>query len=298
MIITKLQGGIGNQMFQYAIARYLARIMGSELKFDISIFNTNGNKGSDIFTPRQYELHHFNISGNIATMSEIGKFQQRKRNFFYLLTKKIFNLLNNNYHYYKETNSYFNSRVLKLKDNIYLDGYWQSENYFKRIGKIIKNDLTVKNYPSDRNKELLKLINNCDSVAVHIRRGDYIFNPVAKEVLGVLDVNYYQKGFNLINQKIKKPHYFIFSDDPEWARANTMTSNPTTYISHNGSSKSYEDMRLMSNCKYFIIANSSFSWWGAWLSIYKNKIVITPKKWFKNRDSGDIVPESWVKIDN
>ena len=188
--------------------------------------------------------------------------------------------------------------MFELKGDIYIEGYWQTEKYFKNIEHTIKKDFTFKTKPDKNNQSLLNQIKNCNAVAIHVRRGDYVKNPVANRILGVCNLDYYNKCINLIIRKINNPHFFIFSDDPKWTINNLNIDFPATYVSHNGSDKGYEDLRLMSNCKHQIIANSSFSWWGAWLNNNPNKVVMAPKKWFNDLsiNTEDLIPESWVKI--
>jgi len=135
-------------------------------------------------------------------------------------------------------------------------------------------------------------------VSLHIRRGDYVSNRSTLEIHGVLGIDYYVRALNLMEEKVKEPQIFVFSDDIPWARDNLKTNLPLQFIDHNGVEKNYEDLRLMSNCKNHIIANSSFSWWGAWLSSNSEKIVITPMNWFNqsNMDTRDLIPVSWYRI--
>ena len=163
---------------------------------------------------------------------------------------------------------------------------------------VIKNDFTVKSKLNGKNKELLQKIKKSNSIAIHIRRGDYVTNSIVNKVHGTCGIDYYNNAVNLMIRKINDPVFFIFSDDIKWTKDNIKTDFPTIYVSHNGPNKGYEDMRLMTQCKHFIIANSSFCWWGAWLSRNKKKIVIAPKRWFKveGKNSSDIVPEKWIKI--
>ena len=199
--------------------------------------------------------------------------------------------------YVKEQTINFRPEILTLRDDAYLDGYWQSEKYFSDIQDVIRKEFTVKNKPDPINESYLGEIKDCESVSVHVRRGDYVSNPTTNQVHGFLGLEYYQKAMNTMLEKIDTPHFFVFSDDPEWAEKNLTTDAPTTYVKHNGT-KNYEDMRLMNTCKHHIIANSSFSWWGAWLASNENKIVIGPSRWFRNKDYNDLdrMPENWLRI--
>ncbi|MFH1461878.1 MAG: alpha-1,2-fucosyltransferase [bacterium] len=285
MIITKLQGGLGNQMFQYAIGRFLAQKNKTELKLDLSFYCNKQNEPQRI-----YSLENFNIKENIATQKEIEDFEKYKnksgwKHFFY---KSFFT---NDSIYVKEKQFNFDPKVLKTYDNSYLDGYWQNEKYFKSIENIIRENFTLKNKLPDNLQNILTKIKNPNSISLHIRRGDY----VNKENYNVLPIEYYNEAIKIITEKNSDIHLFIFSDDIVWAKNNLNTEFPITFIYGN---KDYQDLILMSLCKHNIIANSSFSWWGAWLNSNPNKIVIAPKKWFNKTEinTEDLIPKSWIKI--
>lgn len=283
MIIVKLRGGLGNQMFQYAIGRNLALKNNTILKFDVSELEQD--------KLRNYELAVFNISGSIASRFTMM--------FIRLLNKRIISkILGQYYLYIKQQGRYFNEKILVKKGNIYLDGYWQSENYFKEIRNTIIEDFTIKIKPDKKNKSMLEKIKNSNSICIHIRRGDYISNVKTNKVHGSCSLKYYYNAIEeIIIKKVKYPTFFIFSDEPQWTKENLKLRYPTIYVDINGSEKSYEDLRLMSNCKHFIVANSAFSWWGAWLSNNPNKIICAPKRWFRSADEGDIVPKSWIRVE-
>lgn len=289
MVIIKLQGGLGNQMFQYALGRSLAEKNKIDFKLDLSFYNKEKNN-----LHRNYSLKYFNIIENIAEEDELKKTKEyRQKNkliyFFYRIFSK------KNIVYVKENFFYFGKDILKIKNNAYLDGYWQSEKYFKNIESIIKQEFTLKNKLDSRLENLVEDIKNTNSVSIHIRRGDYITNQKTNSVHGTCSLDYYQTAIEHINNKIKNPIFFIFSDDIEWVKNNLKTEFPTFFIEGN---KDYEDLILMSYCKHNIIANSSFSWWGAWLDHNPNKIVIAPKKWFNvnNINTSDLLPNSWINL--
>jgi hypothetical protein len=198
----------------------------------------------------------------------------------------------------KEQHFHFDPAILELPDNTYLEGYWQSEKYFKRIEEIIHQEFSFKNFPDPVNRDLGDRISSVNSVSIHVRRGDYVTNPVTNQTHGVCDIDYYQKAIVEIFKNVVKPHFFVFSDDQIWAKSHIITNAPTEYVTHNKSSKNYEDMHLMSLCHHHIIANSSFSWWGAWLSNYNEKMVIAPEKWLNDcrYNTDDICPKSWLMI--
>jgi hypothetical protein len=275
-------------MFQYAIARSIAHTNQTDFKMDVSGFET--------YALREYELGHFSIMEYFANTEEIQRYKEKKSCCTAFLEKLFHN--SQDYRYYKEKTFNYDPGVFKLKGNVYLDGYWQTEKYFEDIEEIIKNDFTVKTEPDEKNRELLNQIKNCNAVAVHIRRGDYVMDPQTESILGSCSLDYYRRCVEIIAKRISDPHFFVFSDDPKWTKENIEIDFPTTYIYHNGPNKGYEDLRLMSHCKHFIIANSSFSWWGAWLSDNSDKIVVAPKSWFRKEDNNtkDLIPEGWLRI--
>ena len=274
-------GGLGNQMFQYAIGKNLALKNSAILKFDVS--------GLEQDKLRNYELDIFNISGSMAsrfTMMFIHIFNNR-------IISKIFGQY---YLYIKQQDLYFNEKILLKKGNIYLDGYWQSENYFKEIRKMIIEDFRIRYEPDKRSKSMIEKIKNSNSICIRVRRGDYVNNTKTNKFHGICSLKYYYNAIEIVVRKVRNPSFFIFSDDHQWVKTNLKLEYPTTYVDINSSEKGYKDLRLMLNCKHFIIANSSFSWWGAWLSNNPNKIICAPKRWFKSVDEGDIVPKSWIRV--
>lgn len=283
MIIVRITGGLGNQMFQYAAARRLAHVHRSELKIDKSIYDT--------YTLHQYSLPVFNIIENYASKQEIENLAGRLgifRNF-----RSSFGPLA-----IIESHFHFDKNIADLPDNVYLVGYWQSNKYFQDMQNIIRKEFTFVTSPNKRNANLISAIRHINSVSLHVRRGNYVSNPATNKHHGTCSLQFYRKAIAIIAQRVKKPGFVIFSDDPDWCKANLRLRYPTVYVSHNLGKKDYEDMRLMSECEHNIIANSTFSWWGAWLNSNPDKIVIAPKNWFNDKsiNTKDLIPQSWIKI--
>ncbi len=281
-------------MFQYATARKIAYINNAILKLDISCINNYEN--------RDYNLGCFNIIENFATLEEVNYLVKSKRKSGKTL-KRIHRLFEkvkpySKKQYIKEKYFHFDPCILKTSDNTYIEGYWQSEKYFKEIENIIRKEFTIKCGEDSLNKKMSKVILEKSSISIHVRRGDYVENPVTKEFHGVCSLNYYYSAIKKITDVVKNPHFFIFSDDPQWAKKNLKISYPVTYVTHNLGKKDFEDLRLMSLCKHHIVANSSFSWWGAWLCKNPNKIIYAPIKWFRNakNNTKDLIPETWDRI--
>jgi hypothetical protein len=265
--IITLSGGLGNQLFQYAHGRKLQIIDKKDIIFDISFFeNSNTNSRSKIDTPRPFLLPQFNINPDAI-------FTTTKQNHITKFIQKIISKITGNYHFY------------------------QSEKYFTPIKEAILKEFTLKNPLTEKAQEFLNTIKDTsNSISVHIRRGDYAYDAKTHNHHGLCDLDYYYKAIDLIKSKIDNPLFFIFSDDIEWVKNNLKIENGI-FIS-NPNIREYEEMFIMSQCSHNIIANSTFSWWAAYINQNHNKTVIAPKQWTV-RDSSDkieILPTSWIQI--
>jgi len=293
MVIVRLQGGLGNQMFQYAAGRRLAHARRTTLKLDISSYTAENN--------RYYSLGCFNIEQQFATTDEIRRLKGYSAS---RLRRVAFRFGQRMKPYYQRSviaerrQFAFNSGILDAPRDVYLVGYWQNENYFSDIEHIIRREFTVKPEPDRKTRKIRQMIESTDSVALHIRRGDYVTNPRHFKRHGVCSLDYYNACVGLLARQCTSPHFFVFSDEPEWAMQNLQLHYPCTIVTHNGTERDYEDLRLMSLCKHFVIANSTFSWWGAWLSTNKDKVVFAPRRWFSAYDhqTGDPIPPHWHKV--
>ena len=190
----------------------------------------------------------------------------------------------------------FNEKKFNKKDNQFYVGFWQNEKYFSEISEVIRQDITLKNEMTGISSNLMNQItNSIDATSIHVRRTD-ILDPKNKYG-GICDGNYYKKAMDIIKEKVYSPTFFIFSDDIEWCKDNFKFEKKIYFVS-NPMTKDYEELVLMSNCKHNIIANSSFSWWGAWLNKNNNKIIIAPRKWLNvnEKEYKDVLPKNWIKI--
>lgn len=284
MLIIQLTGGLGNQMFQYAASKAQAMRVGTELFLDKTHFLTTPTGKKNL---RQYELHHFNIEERFKAPS----FYWLKR---YFGVKKMYSGKNT----FVETHVHLHPDFFDIADNTYIEGCFQSEKYFVHYSDVIRKDLSFKEEAKGKNAELLEKIKTVNAVSLHVRRGDYVSNQETFKIHGICGLDYYDRAIKHIEQNISNPYFFLFSDEPEWVQQNLTLNHPYEIISHNKGENSFEDMRLMSACKHNIIANSSFSWWGAWLNSFSDKIVVAPLDWFaeKKHSSVDIIPQSWVKV--
>jgi Glycosyl transferase family 11 len=291
MIVTALNGGLGNQLFQYALARRLAYDRNIEFRVDVNVF---ANK----FQKRAFQLNHLDVIAAPITDRETQKFWGW-RNLRYIGKWHEFSELHKPYYkriVVREQDVKFDENILRVGTHVYLEGYWQSEKYFTSIASLLRTEIRPNGPWSRENSHLLKQVRDCQAVSVHIRRGDYVENPDVNKTHGVLLQPYYEEAMRIIKGRMANAHFFVFSDDVLWARENLDFHAPTFYISHN-ENEAHWDMLLMSHCSHHIIANSSFSWWGAWLNQNDEKIVIAPKRWFKaDIFNPDLLPEEWIKI--
>lgn len=292
MIISQLIGGLGNQMFQYAAGRALSILSGVPLRLDTSGFTSYGlHQGFELeqvfFCPVTLATTH-DVRAVLGWQS--SSLARR------LFARPALRLLRNR-HFIVEPHFHYWPGISRVPLPVYLMGYWQSERYFSNVAEIIRKDFTFKQPMTGRNSELAAEIGAVNSVSIHVRRGDYVNNPMANRTHGLCSIDYYKSAIKYIADRVCAPHFFVFSDDINWVKANLNAVYPCRYIDHNRNREGYNDMRLMSLCKHHIISNSTFSWWGAWLNAQDDKIVIAPKRWFAiHYNTKDLLPESWVVI--
>ena len=286
MIIIEISGGLGNQMFQYALGQKFIS-MGKEVKYDLSFYNDR------VQTLRQFELDIFDLDCPVASNSELSRFgkgnslKSRLKQKIGWDKEKI---------YEENLDLGYQPRIFEL-DDIYLSGYWQSELYFKDIREQILSIYRLPEEMNEKSRKFLLRIKEDNSVSIHVRRGDYLNKENYRVYGGICTNCYYKKAIEYMRKSIDNPKFYIFTNDSEWAKMQ-FKENDMEVVECNNRNNSYLDMFLMSSCKANIIANSTFSWWGAWLNSGQEKLVIAPKKWFNNHEINDIVCESWIKIDS
>lgn len=287
MIIIQLAGGLGNQMFQYAFGRSLAHRLNTKLKLDISSYRRRKRHG--------YSLHHFRICEDYVDRSDVERLVPFSRIQIYL--RRHFGLSFSD-RLYVERSFDYDPGTGVVKPDTLLSGYWQSEQYFIDIGDTIRKEFVLKTVISPATDEIRQKIGNTNSVSIHVRRGDYIENRKFHRRHGICDMAYYQRAVEMIMKKVENPHFFIFSDDPEWIKYNFAFLETKTLVTGSGASKNFEDLYLMTQCRHNIIANSSFSWWGAWLNNNPGKVVMAPEQWFADKtiNTTTLIPKTWLKI--
>lgn len=297
MIVQRLRGGLGNQLFQYAAGKSLALHHGVPFKLDTYYYT--------LHPYRTVAIDKFKTEYTLAQKQEVAAFVGSTKVERYFHKKTLYRYCSSAfaqpyYHFYE---GFFD-----LPNNIYLSGYWQSERYFQPFASVMREQLVPQESMSSENVALKQQMMNSPSVSIHIRHGDY----QAKAYSGffaIQEVSYYQKAIQVMRERIENPAFFVFSDDIPWSRQ-VFADLEATFIDHNHGEQAYWDLVLMSNCKHHIIANSSFSWWGAWLNPRADKIVIAPQRWFvTNHYTGrnpvyptreynlkDQLPDGWIRL--
>jgi len=289
IVIVRLSGGLGNQLFQYAAGRALVHARGARLLLDVSSYD-NDHLG------RQYRLDRFRTRARLAPTAEVPRIARQGD---HDLPSRVWwwveRCLPRHWRsVFTDRKQGYDPRLLRIRRSVVLKGYWQSESYFQAITPLLRRELVLRHPPKGRNATLAQEILDIEAASVHVRRGDYLTN--SSHV--VLPISYYEAALARLSRVAPKAHYFVFSDNIPWCREHLDLSGPTTFVDHNGPEDDYEDLRLMSLCKHHIIANSSFSWWAAWLCENPQKNVIAPKKWFNDPDrhTHDLVPSRWHRI--
>lgn len=286
MIYARLFGGLGNQLFQYATARALSLRLGTSLGLDLRYLPPPPHHLS-------YALHHFAVQ---AQTEPPGLPPHRTQTLRHLAWRAGLG----SPRFLRERGLGVNAAVMQSGDGVYLHGYFQSEQYFADHLPRIRDELRITTPPDARNAEWLDRIRQDPrAVSVHLRRGDYVAVAKAGETHGTCDAAYYARAIAHLREATgSAPRAYVFSDDPDWVRANLQLDAEMEVVGHNGPTAHYEDLRLMSACRHHIIANSTFSWWGAWLDDRPGKTVIAPQRWFATDRlvNPDILPADWVRL--
>lgn len=293
MIIVKLISGLGNQLFQYAVGRKLSLCRKVPLGLDISFYQTQ--------TLRSFSLSYFNIQADIVPEDSVAGFlNYRTGNSFYSkISRKIEDYLPKyKRKYYKEDEWWvYEPLIDKCRSPLYLEGYWQSYKYLMDLSPLILNELTIKQqFIHEVETVSSEIQGETSSVSIHVRRSDYITDPDANALMGVLPLEYYKQAIKVIKDKVKNPVFYFFSDDLEWVKDHIDPNAPSMFIE---TGKDYLDFFLMTKCRHQVIANSSFSWWGALLNSNSGKIVISPRRWLADYQLSERVElqfPNWIKI--
>jgi hypothetical protein len=299
MIIVRLIGGLGNQLFQYALARRLSVRRGLPIKLDVSGYT--GRLDPHDPWPRTCDIVRFRIVAEVATAAEVVRVMRRG---WPAPADKLFDCLEAFRAYHRrrrlvepESLRFTFDPALAARDvrhSVYLDGgFWQCVQYLQGIEDLLRQELRLKAPPLGRTAEYAEELAPGDSVAIHVRRGDYV--TAGPSGFGALPISYYERAVRELAHEVPALRLYVFSDDPEWTRAHLHLSHPTTVISRDVDRSACEDLWLMSRCRHHIIANSSFSWWGAWLGRTSRQIVYAPRRYYQNHDRAtpDLYPAGW-----
>lgn len=290
-VFVALTGGLGNQLFQYALGRYIALKNGGELVIDDAFFVSPPNG----LTPREYGLDQFRVSGRRITRCERRLlFTYTNRGLRYL--RKLVDLPGP-VNYYREPMNRLMLDVRKAQGNVLIDGFWQSELYFQGIEDTLRTDLTPCADLIEQTAQYRNQMQSVNSVSLHVRRGDYV-DPATSAARGNCDIDYYQRAVRSMQERLGDAHFFLFSDDQQWVSQNLKLDAACTLVTHQTPVSASTDLWLMASCRHHIIANSTFSWWGAWLNSNQKKIVIRPSVWMKTQPHMNTTacPPSWVSI--
>lgn len=291
MVIIKITGGLGNQLFQFAMGLALEETLGFQVKYDLSAYKIVGS--------RKFDLDKFVGNLKIANSEEI----ERNNNVLQKIKFQIFQWVGfpfglQGLKYYLERNFQYDANVFDLGNDVYLSGYWQSERYFLNHRVKLLERIKISDSHSPDSMTYLKQIRSSNSVSIHVRRGDYISNSKANSIYATCDLGYYEKAIQHLSAQFEDLTFFVFSDDMEWVTTHFSKFERMIFVNANHGDTAFEDLKLMSNCKHNIIANSTFSWWAAWLNQHPDKVVLAPENWLNNNAGFniEIVPNSWIKL--
>ena len=291
-ITVILQGGLGNQMFQYAIGLSLALANGRRVLVDTSPVDTDPQ--------RSYELHACRpppdrISSptlwllRILRNTPVWSYAGRDRRRLYAGGPRLV----------RERSAVYDPSVSTLQGSLVLDGYWQSEEYFRVCRHSIEQtfDWTAA-VQDDNHRNLAERMAATPSVSVHVRRGDYANDPRTRNCHGTCEPDYYERAARVILQHVEDPLFFVFSDDPAWAQSHIRLPGRIEFVWHRAPVPPHVDMWLMSRCRHAIIANSSYSWWAAWLAERPSACVVAPNQWYLDPAMRHVtpVPTRWHRV--
>lgn len=298
MIIVRLQGGLGNQMFQYAAGLALAQVWNTECKLDLRFLLDRNPRLKHVF--RDFDLPIFpHASHTIATAEDCRRLAGT-----YPATPldRLRRRTGGFPHWIVQTQAPGPIPGLeKIPPPLYLDGYWQSENYFKAIKGEIRQRFALPQPSRAETRQLMDEISSRPAVMVNVRRGDYVAHAGSASCHGFCGLEYYERAVSLIRRVQPQAPIYIFSDEIDWCRANLHIAEPVYYVGHEHAGERFRDyLALMTMCQHFVIPNSSFAWWAAWLGSRSEKLVICPRQWFNDAPSearsADVVPSGWIRI--
>jgi len=291
-VIVRLMGGLGNQLFQYATGHAMARRLGVPLLLDRTFLDSRP-PGMD-WTPRGFDLDVFRAPMTFADTAEVERLRRP-------IDRRLHRHLHHRFPWLYpdvqlERAPGYDPAILRHKAPLYLEGFFQNERYFAEVADELRSELFVpREQPDARNAALLSAVTSGITASVHVRRGDYVSNAASNRFHGVCAPDYYARAAAELVERHGVERFFVFSDEPDWTRANLALPRPAEHVSHNTGKAAHWDLFLMKHCRHHIIANSSFSWWGAWLDARPGRMVIAPAQWFAGNGTpaSAIIPPSW-----
>ncbi len=299
MVTVFFRGGLGNQMFQYAFGLNIAKKNNAELFLDTVHVRDRFPRTN--FTYRTFDLDIFTLTRRFTFLSRVANTVPIPAiwlgvDLFLMNLKDRFGgrtLI------YEDERKGFDESALKARGNLILYGRWENEKYFSDVAADVREAFRFRYPLQGSTAEVARVIRSTESVSLHVRRGDFVRSNKVKSIMGETNLPYYEKAVTYIQEHVHDPHFFVFSDDIAWCKENIKTAAPTVYLENDTAGpKASHHLQLMSLCKHNSIANSTFSWWGAWLNANPGKIVVGPRAWHAERkgESGDIIPKGWTAL--
>jgi hypothetical protein len=311
-VVVRLGGGLGNQLFQYAFGRRMALANDARLILDASGYR-NVKEPDPRLGVRALGLDHFKIQGTVTregspTWGSVPPLPERpwlRRKWVKWARKfKAATEAARPYHLRRVVSEADNKHFTfdphvynrPVRGTVIFAGYWQTERYFQQVETLVRQELTVRDQLDGVNAQVAAMIQAADAVAVHVRHGDNASG--VESGLGMLPRSYYDFAIRELRTAIKGARFFVFSEDIDWAKSFLQLGEEAVFVSHNSDSRNYEDLRLMSLCRHHIVANSTFSWWGAWLGKKEGQVVYAPLRYWQNvdRPNLDLYPTAWRRI--
>jgi hypothetical protein len=292
MYIVNLKGGMGNQMFQYALGRSLSILYNSHFKLDLTFLLDRSSYNTHVF--RDYDLDIFKLQADIATQEESFKLIRSQQNFLQKTFPRYFRGRENKY---TEKYFHFDAEVLRQTRDCYFDGYWQSQLYFRHCEDLIRKDFVFRNELPDKHRSLQQKINVANSICINIRRTDFLNTSFH----GVCNKDYFERGIrNIIERaELNEISIYVFADDLDWCRENLNFKYPTYFIDHDFAGDKFQYyLQLMTSFRYYVIPNSTFAWWAAFLSAENGKKIVAPANWFADNaiNTNDLIPSDWIRL--
>lgn len=283
MIVARIFGGLGNQMFQYAAGRALAIRHGTELTLDLRMFRT--------YSLHQYSLSRFGIRAAAADERSLRAHGRAK---LALVARLPVGTLRS---CYLEHPFGTHAAWDRVAANAYISGYFQGEFFFQEAASSIRDEFLPVAAPGPQNDAVTDLMADCESVALHVRRGDYVSDRATFDIHGACSIDYYRAAVDALRRRLDRPRFFVFSNDFPWAREHLSLGDDAVFVDWNAGAPEL-DLHVMSRCRHHVIANSTFSWWGAWLGSHPGQVVVAPDPWFDSvaLDASELLPERWVRV--